>query len=377
MRKATLLQKARRRLQLAAELPAPSTSTFPNSLKLEDVPNLTCYKDYCWEKNKQDYAERCLVNQAMIVGRNFKSEKMKALLKIRATVLRAAREWLDKHDYIEVQGPTMIPAVGDWPGYFEVKYFDKKAYLTQGLQPYANALVASLGKIYTVAPTFRAEKLKTQRHLTEYWRIEVAQQCNLDDIIEAQEELLAHICHNLSKEAIEMLESFNRSAMDLAKVQTPFPRLTYDEAIDLLQKDGFNVSWGQNLDWDLESHLSARFNQLLFITKFPISVETLFHKSDPEKPELTLSADLLAPEGYGEIGSGAQRITEKKVMYKKMTEENIDLADQRWYMTFMQHPSFPHSGFMIGVERLIQWICKLEHIKKATAFPRLYNSIYP
>jgi asparaginyl-tRNA synthetase len=313
----------------------------------------------------------------MVGYRNFRNEKIRAILKIRAKVLRAAREWLDQHGYIEVQGPTIIPAVGDWPGYFEVKYFDKKAYLTQGLQPYANVFVASLGKIYTIAPAFRAERLKTRRHLAEYWRIEVAQQCDLDTIIGVQEKLVAYICHSLSKEAIEMLECFNRSANDLAKVQTPFPWLTYDEAIDLLQRNGFNVSWGQKLDWELEEHLSHRFSQPFFIMKFPISIETFFHKSDPEKPELTLSVDLLAPEGYGEIGSGVQRITEKKVMLKKMAEENIDNADQRWYMNFMQRNLASHSGFAMGLERLIQWICKLGQIKDATAFPRLCDSIYP
>jgi len=160
-------------------------------------------------------------------------------------------------------------------------------------------------------------------------------------------------------------------------VQTPFSRLTYDEAIGLLQRDGFSVLWGQMLDWELENHLSRRFSQPFFIMKFPIGIETFFHKSDPEKPELTLSVDLLAPEGYGEIGSGAQRITEKKVMLQKMAEENIDPADQRWYMNFMQCKALPHSGFVIGLERLIQWICKLVRIEEATAFPRLYDSIYP
>ncbi|MBT0160198.1 asparagine--tRNA ligase [Candidatus Bathyarchaeota archaeon A05DMB-2] len=312
----------------------------------------------------------------MFGGQNFQNEKAIAVIKIRAKLLHAARRWLDENGYVEVHGPTLVPAVGYWLGHFEVKYFDKKAYLVQGLQPYANVFVAWLGKIYTIAPAFRAERVRTQRHLTEFWRIEVAQQCELDVMIEVQEKLVAHICHSLSKEAVEMLECFDRSVMDLEGVQTPFPKLTYDEAIDLLQRDGFNVSWGQTLDWELEKHLSHRFSQPFFITKFPISIETFFHKSDPEKPELTLSVDLLAPEGYGEIGSGAQRITEKKVLLQKMAEEKINPADQQWYMSFMQRRAFPHSGFMIGLERLIQWICKLKHIEEAVVFPRLSDSVY-
>jgi asparaginyl-tRNA synthetase len=305
------------------------------------------------------------------------SEKSRAILKIRAKVLDAARQWLNQHDYIEVHGPTIVPAVGDWPGSFEVKYFDKKAYLTQGLQPYANAFVASLGKIYTIAPTFRAEKLKTKRHLTEYWRIEVAQQCALDTMIGAQEELVAHICHSLSKEAKEELKRLSSHVEDLAKVQTPFYRLTYDEVIDMLQKDGFDIVWGQNLNWKLENHLSLNFKQPLFITEFPVGIQTFFYKPLAKRPELTLSVDLLAPEGYGEIGSGGQIVDEKEVLLEKMVEEQVELDDQQWYMNLMQYGSVPHSGFVIGLERLIQWICKLEHIREASAFPRLFDSIYP
>jgi asparaginyl-tRNA synthetase len=313
----------------------------------------------------------------MLSGCNFSSEKFKAMLKIRAQVLSAAREWFDQHCFIEVHGPTIIPAVGDWPGSFEVKYFDRKAYLTQGLQPYANAFVANLGKVYTIAPAFRAEKLRTRRHLTEYWRIEAAQQCELDTIVEVQEELIVHICHNISAEAVDTLRCFNRAVKNLVNIKKPFPRITYDDAVDTLQRDGFKIWWGQKLYWEMEKHLSLKFNQPFFITKFPVGVDTFFHKSDPEKPELTLSVDMLAPEGYGEISSGLQMITEKEVMSKKMAEEKIDPADQVWYMSFMQCNSVPRSGFAIGLERLIQWICKLAHIRKATAFPRLYDSYFP
>jgi asparaginyl-tRNA synthetase len=313
----------------------------------------------------------------MFDGSYFRSEKNKAIMKIRAKLLDAARCWLNQHDYVEVHGPTLIPAVGDWPGSFEVKYFDKKAYLTQGLQPYANAFVASLGKIYTIAPTFRAEKLRTRRHLTEYWRIEVAQKCDLKTIIEVQEELVAHICHSLSKEATGELKRLKRGVETFAKVQTPFPRLTYDETIEVLQEDGFDVQWGQQIEWGLESHLSHKYNQPFFITEFPVGIQTSFYKSHPKRSELTLSVDLLAPKGYGEIGGGGQMIDEKEVLLKKMAEEKIEPGDQQWCMNLMQYGAVPHSGFVIGLERLIQWMCKLVHIKEASAFPRLSDSIYP
>jgi asparaginyl-tRNA synthetase len=299
-------------------------------------------------------------------------------MKIRAKLLDAARQWFNQHDYVEVQGPTIIPATGDWPGSFEIKYFDKKAYLTQGLQPYADAFMASLGKIYTIAPAFRAEKLRTRRHLTEYWRIEAAApRCDLDGIIKVQEELVAHICHSLSTDAIEELKCLRRQAKDMMRVQTPFPRLTYDKVVEMLQKDGYKIQWGEGLNWELENNLSLRFNQPFFIKEFPIGIQTFFHKSHPQKPELTLSADLLAPEGYGEIASGGQMIHEKKVLLKKMEEEKIEPEGQRWYMDLKRYGFVPHSGFVIGLERLIQWICKLEHVREASAFPRQFDSIYP
>jgi asparaginyl-tRNA synthetase len=314
----------------------------------------------------------------MFGNRNLRSEKSRAVMKVRAKLLDAARQWFKQHDYTEVHGPTIIPAAGDWPSSFEVKYFDKKAYLTQGLQPYADAFMTSLGKIYTIAPAFRAEKLRTRRHLTEYWRIEAAApRCNLDGIIRVQEELVTHICHTLSKESIEELKCLQRHIEDIIKVQTPFPRLTYDEVIEMLQKDGFNVSWGEELNWELENHLSLRFNQPFFITEFPISMQTFFYKSHPKRPELTLSADLLAQEGYGEIASGGQMIDEKEMLLKKMAEEKIEPADQRWYIDLRRYGPVSYSGFVIGLERLIQWICKLEHIREASAFPRLFDSIYP
>jgi asparaginyl-tRNA synthetase len=304
-------------------------------------------------------------------------EKAVAILKVRAKVLQAARCWLDQNGYVEAQGPTLIPAVGEWPGHFEVKFFDKKAYLTQGLQPYANVFVASMGKVYTVAPTFRAEKLTSKRHLAEYWRIEVAQKGELDSIIDAQEKLITHVCHTVVEESPQNVECCSRSVEDLAKVQAPFYRITYDEAVEMLQRDGFDVCWGQRFDWELEKQLSLKFTQPFFITKFPMGMETIFLKSDPKMPELTMSADLLAPEGYGEISSGAQRITEKRILLRKMAEENIDPADQKWYLNFVSNDSFAHSGFAIGVERLVQWICKLVNIVDATAFPRLHDSPYP
>jgi asparaginyl-tRNA synthetase len=313
----------------------------------------------------------------MFGSQDFRSKRKQAIMKVRAKVLNATRMWFDQQDYTEVQGPTIIPAVGEWPGYFEVKYFDKKAYLTQGLHPYADAFVASLEKVYTIAPAFRAEKLRKRRHLTEYWRIEAAAKCDFNDIIRVQEELLSHICQSLSKEAQEELKLLRRNANAMEKVKTPFPRLTYDEAIEMLQKDGNKIFWGEKLTWELEKEISLRFDQPFFITDFPVSIETFFYKSNPQRPELTLSVDLLAPGGYGEIAGGGQMIDKKEVLLKKMADEKIESNDQHWYLDLRQYSPVPQAGFVIGLERLIQWICKLKEIREASAFPRTFNSIYP
>ncbi|MGD0644672.1 MAG: amino acid--tRNA ligase-related protein [Candidatus Bathyarchaeia archaeon] len=303
-------------------------------------------------------------------------EENKTVLKVRAKILKAARCWLDEKGFLEVQGPILIPAVGGLPGYFEVNYFGKKAYLAQGLQPYADTFVANFGKVYTIAPAFRVERERTKRHLSEYWRVELSQECDFDTIVSALEELLVHVCHSLSRDAKEELEFLHRSVEELSNVRAPFRKLTYDEVVDVLQKDGFRFTWGEKIDRAAEKHVSVKFNQPFFITQFPVGIQTLFYKPHPQNVGSTLTADLLAPEGYGEIGSGGQMENERKALLMNMTQENFALEEEKWYMN-LRGTSFPVSEFVLGVERLIQWICKLDDIKSALAFPRLPDNFYP
>jgi asparaginyl-tRNA synthetase len=304
------------------------------------------------------------------------TEKKMAILKVRAKILQATRRWFDQRGYLEIQGPVLIPAVGVWPSYFEVKYFGQKAFLAQGLQAYAEPFIEDLEKIYTIAPSFRAETAKTKRHLTEYWRIEVAERCGLNELIKAQEELLTYVCRWLAKTTVEELKQIGNSE-DLMRITPPFPRLTYDRAVELLQKDGIDILWGQEIDWSMEKQLSMKFRHPFFVTEFPEGIQTLFYKSHPTKLGSTLTVDLLAPEGYGEVGSGGQAEDDKNVLEKKMTEEKIGARERRWYLGLRRLETAPGSGFVIGLERLIQWICKLEDIGETTAIPRKANSIYP
>jgi len=232
-----------------------------------------------------------------------------------------------------------------------------------------------LGKVYSVTPSFRQEQ-PTNRHLSEYWRMEVVQESGLDEILDAQEELISFICSSL-KELHETLGYFSRSLRDLEKVQRPFSRVTYDEAIETLQKDGFEIYWGQKIAHDLEHHLSLNFEKPFFIVKYPYSNETLLSKTDPKNPELSLTADLLAPEGYGEIGSSVQMLTERDAVLKLLKDAKINLRNRLWFTSFMQPRSGCYSAFAIGIERLTQWICKLPNIEEATALPRTKDSFYP
>jgi asparaginyl-tRNA synthetase len=305
------------------------------------------------------------------------SERKIAILKVRAKILQAVRFWLDKSGYLEVQGPVLIPAVGDWPGYLAVEYLGRKVYLAQGLQPYADSLVKGFEKIYTVAPSFRVEKVETKRHLTEYWRIEVTERCEFGRLINVQEELLKHVCRSLAKGALEELKCLGRSPEDLVKIRSPFPKLTYEEVVEILRNDGVSISWGQEIDWSLERYLSTKFAYPFFVTEFPEGTETLFYKSHPTKLGATLTVDLLAPEGYGEMGSGGQTEDELNMLRRKMVEEKIDSREKRWYLSLRRLEVSPISGFAIGIERLIQWICKLENIGESTARTRSSDAIYP
>jgi len=302
-----------------------------------------------------------------------RSKKMWCVLMLRAKLLKAAREWLDEHGYVEVQPPILTAAACEGGAtLFPVDYFGRKAYLTQSWQLYGEAFIASVGKCYTIAPSFRAEKSRTRRHLTEYWHLEVEIPfCGLEELLKVEEELVSHICHRLAEGAKEELVTLGRDPADLAKIVPPFPRLTYDEAVELLQSKGVQIEWGEDLTWTHEKTLSLQFDVPFFVTHFPKSAKAFYHKPDPTRPEVTLSADMLAPEGYGEIIGGGERIEDYKTLLARIEEEGLDPEDYKWYLDLRKYGAVQHAGFGLGVERMVMWVCKLEHIRDAIAFPRL------
>jgi len=308
-----------------------------------------------------------------------RSEKMQAMLKIRSKTLEAAREWFLKHGYIEFQSPIMITAACEGGStLFELKYFDRKAYLTQSWQLYAEAAIYSVGKIFTIAPSFRAEKSRTRRHLTEYWHIETEEPwCDLECIIKVMEGLITHILHKLAKEMPKELDMYDRDPKDLLKIKPPFKRLMYDEAVEILKKEGVEVKWGEDLTWEQQKVLSLKFKTPFFITHFPKAAKAFYHKPDPKRPEVTLSVDLQAPEGHGELIGGGQRTHELDDLLKRIKEDGLKEEDYQFYVDLRKYGSVPHAGFGLGLERLIMWICKLDHIRDAIPFPRTLTRIYP
>jgi len=305
--------------------------------------------------------------------------KLQTTMRIRARLMDEMRRWLGDHGYLEVQVPVLVTAaVEGGSTLFEVKYFDQKAYLTQSWQLYAEAMISSVGKIFTIAPSFRAEKSRTRRHLTEYWHLEVEEPwLDLEGLMRLEEQLVADTCKHIRENMQEELKLVGRDPSQLEKVKAPFPRITYDDAVKLVQKSMPDFKWGTDMGYEEEKVLTDNFDQPFFVSHFPKGTKAFYHMPDPKNPDVTLSVDLLAPEGYGEITGGGQRIHELKSLLTRMSEEGLKPEDYEWYVDLRRYGTVPHSGFGLGVERTLAWICKLEHIRDAIAFPRLINRIYP
>lgn len=308
-----------------------------------------------------------------------RNQRMQKILHIRAKFLEAAREWFRLNGYTEFHSPILITAACEGGStLFNVKYFEDNAYLSQSWQLYAEAAISSLGKIYTIAPSFRAERSRTRRHLTEYWHLEVeAPWCNLDCVMKVQEEMLTYVLNVLCEDVPRELEALGRQPEELKRMMPPFGRVPYDEVVDILAKKGVQFKWGADLSWIEEKRLTEGFDRPFFVTHFPKGVKAFYHKPDPKRPQVTLSADLLASEGYGEITGGGQRIDNLNELLARIKEEKLNPKDYAWYIDLRRYGSVPHSGFGLGVERTIAWICKLDHIRDAIAFPRLINRVYP
>ncbi len=309
-----------------------------------------------------------------------RSRRMTAILKVRDTVFRSIHDFFRSRGFYEVQAPMFVTAaVEGGASLFKVDYFGRRdVYLTQSSQFYLEVLIYSLERVYTIAPSFRAEKSRTRRHLTEFWHAEAeAAWMDLNELMRLEEDLICHIVSTVLSERAEELGLLGRNVKALELVEPPFPRLAYDEAIEILQEKGFDIQWGDDLGSDEERALTMDFEKPVFIYGYPEKCKAFYHKPDPSRPEITLSADLLAPEGYGEIIGGGERIENLDVLLDKIKKFGLDPKDYEWYLDLRRYGTVPHSGFGLGTDRLVMWICGLQHIREAVPFPRDIRKVYP
>ncbi|MGC8576795.1 MAG: asparagine--tRNA ligase [Thermoproteota archaeon] len=306
---------------------------------------------------------------------SIRSRKFSKLLLIRSELLRLFREWLIRNGFREFSCPTLITAACEGGAtLFELNYFGKKAYLTQSSQFYLEAGIFSLEKVFTLQPSFRAEKSKTRRHLTEFWHLEVEEAwCDLNGIINLEEAIVTDVLRELDSKMGHEIRSINPN---FSPPQKPFKRITYDEAITLLSREGIKIEWGSDLGADEEKTLVNIVGGPVFITHFPKNTRAFYHKPDPQRNEVVLSNDLLFPK-VGEIIGGGERISDYDVLLKRIKEEGYSPEDYSWYLDLRKYGSVPHAGFGLGIERILVYILDLPNIKFAVPFPRTISRIYP
>jgi asparaginyl-tRNA synthetase len=309
-----------------------------------------------------------------------RTPRQASILRIRAEAIRAARNFMDDQGYILTDAPIFTPAACEGTTtLFEVNYIDdQKAYLTQSGQLYVEATAAALGKVYTFGPTFRAEKSKTRRHLTEFWMLEPeAAYSHLSDMMELGEGLVSAMAQGVVKNRSRELAALGRDISKLEKVTPPFPRITYDEAVQVLQKAGNPTKWGDDFGGDEETILSKNFEKPVIIHRYPSAMKAFYMEADPARPDLALNFDMIAPEGYGEIIGGGERQSSYETLLKRIHEQGIPEESLQWYLDLRRYGSVPHAGFGLGLERTVAWICGTEHIREVIPFPRMLYRVYP
>ncbi len=309
-----------------------------------------------------------------------RSRRLTWVMKVKHSVMQAARRYFIDNGWWEVTPPILTgSAVEGGATLFELKYFGSKAYLSQSAQLYLEVLIYPLEKVWAVTPSFRAEKSRTRRHLAEYWHLEAeAAWMDMWDMMRVVEELVKHVLERVLEERRRELENLGRSLEPLKRaVEERFPAIRYDEAIEILQKKGVKIEWGDDMGADEERELTKEFETPFFVTHFPKQIKAFYMKLDPEDPRLALGFDLLAPEGYGEIVGGSQREDDYDTLLSRILEEGLDPEDYDWYLDLRKYGTVPHSGFGLGLERLVMWIAGLDHIRDATPMPRYRGRIKP
>lgn len=308
-----------------------------------------------------------------------RSSLQHAILRVRAQVIRAIRDYFDEHGFINVDTPILTPSACEGTTtLFETDYFGTPAYLTQSGQLYNEATIMAFGRVYCFGPTFRAEKSKTRRHLLEFWMVEPEMAyADLEECMRVGEELVTCIVQTALEKRAEELRRLERDTSLLEKVSPPFPRISYDEAVEILNKEGVEIEWGEDFGAPHETALASRFEKPVFVHHYPTQCKAFYMEPEPDRPEVCKSVDLLAPEGYGEIIGGGQRIASLELLEERIREHKLPREAYKWYLDLRRYGSVPHSGFGLGVERTVAWICGIHHIREAIPFPRTLDRLYP
>jgi len=308
-----------------------------------------------------------------------RSKKQYAILKIRHRIIKSIRDFFDNNDFTLVDTPIFTPNSAEGTStLFETDYFDQKAYLCQTGQLYGEASALSFGRHYNFGPCFRAEKSKTRRHLTEFWMVEPEIAfCDIEENMEWAENLLVYIVSEVLNNNTNELKTLERDISKLSEINGSFPRLSYTKCIDLLKDADYNIEWGDDFGSPEESYISDQYNKPVIVYGFPSKIKAFYMKRDPENPKVVLGMDILAPEGYGEIVGGSEREVDIEVLLERINEEGLNKKDYDWFLDLRKYGSVPHSGFGMGIERVVSWICGLSHIRETIPFARTMSRLNP
>jgi len=307
-----------------------------------------------------------------------RSRELNAILKIRAAVFGSIHEYFDLEGFIETQAPSFVSGACEGGAtLFKVPYFSTSVYLTQSAQLYLEALITTLGRVYTVAPSFRAERSRTRRHLTEFWHAEAeAAWYSEEDMMTTEEQLVKHVCDTVSAHNEGEFGILGVAPQHIA-IELPLERVTYEEALEKAGRAGVELRWGDDLDYRAERAITAQAEQPFFVTHYPKKAKAFYHRPDPRRPETVLCHDLLAPQGYGELTTGGERIARLDVLMQRIEEAKLDPKDYDWYIDLRRYGSVPHAGFGLGIDRLVKWITRAEHIQQVVPFPRTMRRMRP
>ena len=308
-----------------------------------------------------------------------RSKRQYSILKVRHEIIKAVRDFFDSNDFTLCDSPIFTPNAAEGTStLFGTDYFGNTAYLAQTGQLYGEAAAMAVGRHYNFGPTFRAEKSKTRRHLTEFWMVEPEiAYCNIDEDMDWAERLILFIIERVLENRKNELEVLERDLEKLKQIKAPFPRVSYTECVDLLNKGGIDFKWGDDFGAPEETFIGEQYNQPVMVHRFPSAIKAFYMKRDPENDKVVLGMDVLAPEGFGEIIGGSERETEISLLEDRIKDEELNQADYEWFLDLRRFGSVPHSGFGMGIERVVAWICNLPHVRETIPFPRTIGRLYP